>query len=432
MECFNDLHPNQFGYKKNSSCKQAHFVVNETINYYKHGGSKVHLISLDATKAFDRLWRDGLFYKLIGKIPKELWRILYLYYKNSKIKVKLNGIVSESVSTYEGVKQGGVLSPYLFNFFINNLITSCIEKNIGAKIDKFLVPIIAYCDDIILLAPSFNHCQCLLSECAEFAKTWKLEFNASKSVGVSLYKSKITFDSNFSLNGNIIPNVSGFIYLGLPIGSNEFLYDFLEKKWKSVEKSMFSLYGLGCKPKMMSPNLVSFLFKTYCQSIFRHVLDNVFISETKLKEFDKRQNLLIKQVIGLKKYSKMKELRNAIDLDSVRALYCKHKIFFLRHIEKSNVCSGIFKYLKDHYVKFDRQNTSFCKQIDFLSKKLYVDCTKYSYKISLEIIVHHFKSKNNGLTDSIKYVISMITSLMNQKNEFFYLYNGLNLLLKPG
>ena len=70
-----------------------------------------------------------------------------LYYKNSKIKVKLNGKVSKSVSTYEGVKQGGILSPYLFNFFINNLITSCIEKNIGSKIDKIVVPIIAYCDD---------------------------------------------------------------------------------------------------------------------------------------------------------------------------------------------------------------------------------------------------------------------------------------------
>jgi len=113
-----------------------------------------------------------------------------------------------------------------------------------------------------------------------------LEFNASKSDAVRFYKSKVTFDSKFILNGNIIPNVSGFIYLGLPVGSYDFINEFLEKKWKSVEKSLYSLYGLGCKSKMMSPNLISFLFKTYCQSIFRYVLDNVFISETKLKEFD--------------------------------------------------------------------------------------------------------------------------------------------------
>ncbi|CAF0851586.1 unnamed protein product [Brachionus calyciflorus] len=73
MECFNDIHSNQFGNRKKSSCKQAHFLVNETINYYTQGGSKLHLVSLDATKAFDKLGRDGLFFKLIGKIPKELW-----------------------------------------------------------------------------------------------------------------------------------------------------------------------------------------------------------------------------------------------------------------------------------------------------------------------------------------------------------------------
>jgi len=126
----------------------------------------------------------------------------------------------------------------------------------------------------------------------------------------------------------------------------------------------------------------------------------------------------------------MKELRNAINLDSVRALYCKHKIFFLRHIEKNSVCTEIFKFLKGHYVKFDRPNTSFCRQLDILSKKLYVDCNNYSYNISLSIIEHHFKSSNNGLIDSIKYIIIMIEDLMNQGNEAFYLYNELNLLLK--
>ena len=119
----------------------------------------------------------------------------------------------------------------------------------------------------------------------------------------SLIFGKLMFCLSFS------KKVSGFVYLGLPVGSQDYINEFLESKWKCVVKSMYSLYGLGCKPKTMSPNLVSFLFKTYCQSIFRHVLDNIFIGETKLKEFELRQNLLIKQVIGVNKYSKMKEMR---------------------------------------------------------------------------------------------------------------------------
>ena len=39
-------------------------VVNEVINYYQRGRSPSFVVSLDATKAFDKLWRAGLFFKL--------------------------------------------------------------------------------------------------------------------------------------------------------------------------------------------------------------------------------------------------------------------------------------------------------------------------------------------------------------------------------
>ena len=146
MECFGEIQANKFGYRKNTSCRHAHFLLNETINYFRQGGSKIHVISLDATKAFDRLWRDGLFFKLIDKTSREVWRILYLYYQNSKIRVKLDGTFSDCIRSTEGVKQGGILSPFLFNFYINGLLTRCLEKMIGACINTTNLSILAYCD----------------------------------------------------------------------------------------------------------------------------------------------------------------------------------------------------------------------------------------------------------------------------------------------
>ena len=75
---------NQLGYPNNTSCKHAYFVVNETINYYRHGKSAIYIASLDATKAFDKLWRGGLFYKFIPKIGKgsilTLFNVLFRIY----------------------------------------------------------------------------------------------------------------------------------------------------------------------------------------------------------------------------------------------------------------------------------------------------------------------------------------------------------------
>ena len=92
--------------------------MNEVANLYRFGKSKLHLISLDATKAFDKLWREGLFFKLIEKVDEGLWRLLFNYYKSSKSVVNIGGMNSDSFETSQGVKQGGVLSPFLFNFFI--------------------------------------------------------------------------------------------------------------------------------------------------------------------------------------------------------------------------------------------------------------------------------------------------------------------------
>lgn len=86
---------NQIGYKNITACKNAYFVVNDTMNYYINGISNMHLVSLDATKAFDKLWRSGLFHKLINKIDPTLWRVIYSYYKESKIIVQINNKLSE-------------------------------------------------------------------------------------------------------------------------------------------------------------------------------------------------------------------------------------------------------------------------------------------------------------------------------------------------
>ena len=53
IECCNQKHLNQFCYKKNLSSKHAYFLANEAINYYRQNDSRLNLIFLDASKAFD-------------------------------------------------------------------------------------------------------------------------------------------------------------------------------------------------------------------------------------------------------------------------------------------------------------------------------------------------------------------------------------------
>ena len=53
-----------------------------------------------------------------------------------------------------GVIQGGVLSPYLFNFYLNSVLNSVTEMNMGCNLGIERFNIIGYADDIGIISPS--------------------------------------------------------------------------------------------------------------------------------------------------------------------------------------------------------------------------------------------------------------------------------------
>ena len=52
-----------------------------------------------------------------------------------------------------GVRQGSVLSPILFGYYMEDLINVIAKRNIGCKVGDHFTGILAYAYDIVLLAP---------------------------------------------------------------------------------------------------------------------------------------------------------------------------------------------------------------------------------------------------------------------------------------
>ena len=61
--------------------------------------------------------------------------------------------ISESFPIENGVRQGGILSPKLFNFYIDALSTRLNSIPAGCKIGNLMVNHLAYADDLVLLCP---------------------------------------------------------------------------------------------------------------------------------------------------------------------------------------------------------------------------------------------------------------------------------------
>jgi len=154
---------NQFGFKAGHSTDQCTFLLKQTALYFVTHGSSVHAVFLDASKTFDRVLRMKLFEKLIQrKVPMCFVRLLKHWYKEQTMQIKWGKHFSEPFHVSNGVRQEGVLSPYVFAVDLSNEL-----KNIkaGWYIGEVLLNHLMFADDICVFCPSVPWLQRILDVC---------------------------------------------------------------------------------------------------------------------------------------------------------------------------------------------------------------------------------------------------------------------------
>ena len=88
-----------------------------------------------------------------------------------------------------GVRQGGILSHWLFTLYVNQLTNKLIACHAGCYFNSMCINHVMYADDICLLAPTASAMQSLLYVCYEYGTDNDILFNPITSV-CTVYKSK--------------------------------------------------------------------------------------------------------------------------------------------------------------------------------------------------------------------------------------------------
>ena len=117
-EMFLDTCPNQFGFKKEHSTDMCIYVLKEFIEFYRSRNTSVFVTFLDASKAYDKIDHWQLFNKLLNiHVPVFIISILVFWYSRQEMFIRWGNSCSTKFRVTNGVKQGGILSPALFNVY---------------------------------------------------------------------------------------------------------------------------------------------------------------------------------------------------------------------------------------------------------------------------------------------------------------------------
>lgn len=227
----------QFGFRgKHSTIEQVHRLVH-TISQSLEKKQFAPAVFLDVSNAFDRVWHQGLMYKLQKMLPSNLCSLMASYLQDRTFSIQVGIESSDWKPISAGVPQGSVLGPTLYVLYTADIPVS--ENTVTAL----------FADDTAAVACSDSYesavatLQSTVNCISSWAKDWKIALNDTKSTRVDFSLRPHSYIPVY-IDGNIIPPANHARYLGLHLDCKLNWQEHIRRKRELLNRQSKKFYWL--------------------------------------------------------------------------------------------------------------------------------------------------------------------------------------------
>ena len=192
---------------------------------FKEKGKTLYHNFIDYRKAFDRVWQETLWAVMKKhNIDHKLVDMIMALYDDTKSTVQVDNTLTDWFKSTVGVRQGCLLSPYLFNIFLEQIMSEALEGfETAVSINGKPITNLRFADDIALITDSMEKLSELTERLDKASAKMGMEINGEKCKIMQIGKKNNMQDADnidIQVGNHTIEKVNDFKYLGAYISDN--------------------------------------------------------------------------------------------------------------------------------------------------------------------------------------------------------------------
>ena len=207
----------QAGFRTGRSTTEQIFNLRVLMEKYQEHQQDLYHVFIDFKKAFDRVWHAALWTTMHKyNISVNLITIIRNLYDKATSAVLFNGNAGDWFRTTVGVRQGCLLSPTLFNIFLEKIMTDALENHEGTvSIGGRTITNLRFADDIDGLAGKEEELADLVETLDRTSTGYGMEISGEKTK--TMTNKAEGFTRNIKVKDQNLESVSNFKYLGATV-----------------------------------------------------------------------------------------------------------------------------------------------------------------------------------------------------------------------
>lgn len=304
----------QFGFRPQHSTTLQLVNVLDDIIIHHNKRRKTAAALLDIEKAFDRVWHDGLIFKLIiTGVPTQIVNIIKSFLQNRSFYVKSGNCNSSSRQIRAGVPQGSCLSPQLFSIYVNDMPLLPSSK------------LAMFADDTLLYSTNVSnsraiyHLQRQINKIQPWFDQWRITINPTKTSAI-LFSNKSTIrSSKIKIHNTPIKWSSSIKYLGITIDKKLNFSKHLSTTLNKAQAARFSLYPVINFGSNLPLSMKLHIYKSYIRPIATYASEAWFsnLSQSNIIKLEAFQSKILRSITNLPWFVSNKTIQKSVNIPSI-------------------------------------------------------------------------------------------------------------------